>query len=273
MPENQNGLHSSSEFDHESNPDFFDYYERESTSEETLARFRRTHDKLLGLAERNGIPTNRLEVLDIGCGAGTQCQLWAEEGHRVRGLDVNGPLIELARERARRAGLSIEFELGTATDLPYADCSMNVCLLPELLEHVVDWQACVDEAVRVLRPDGLLYLSTTNRLCPIQQEFNLPGYSWYPAFIKRKFVHLAVTTRPEPRKPCQVSCRPLVYQRPAFGILVCPRHGVLRSICNDRRVEADTDSAASPGDCPLDCTSAIPWVRPDPCHNTICYQT
>src|SRR5438552_9011833 len=108
MPEDQYGLPSSSEFDHESNSDFFDYYERESTSEETLARFRRTHDKLLGLAERNGIPTNRLEVLDIGCGAGTQCQLWAEEGHRVRGLDVNGPLIELARERARRVGLSIE---------------------------------------------------------------------------------------------------------------------------------------------------------------------
>ena len=73
---------------------------------------------------------------------------------------------------------------------------MNVCLLPELLEHVVDWQTCVDEAVRVLKPDGLLYLSTTNRLCPIQQEFNLPGYSWYPAFIKHKIERLAVTTHP-----------------------------------------------------------------------------
>jgi len=197
MPKNQIGLRSSSEFDHESNPDFFNYYERESASEETLARFRRTRDKLLALAERNGIPTGRLQVLDIGCGAGTQCHLWAQEGHRVQGLDVNGPLIELARERARRAGLSIAFELGTATDLPYADASMDVCLLPELLEHVVDWQACIDEAVRVLKPDGLLYLSTTNRLCPIQQEFNLPGYSWYPAFIKHKIERLAVTTRPD----------------------------------------------------------------------------
>jgi 2-polyprenyl-3-methyl-5-hydroxy-6-metoxy-1,4-benzoquinol methylase len=55
---------------------------------------------------------------------------------------------------------------------------MDVCLLPELLEHVADWQSCLNEAARVLRPGGLLYLSTTNVLCPRQQEFNLPLYSF-----------------------------------------------------------------------------------------------
>ena len=68
--------------------------------------------------------------------------------------------------------------------------------LPELLEHVADWQSCLNEAARVLRPGGLLYLSTTNVLCPRQQEFNLPLYSWYPAPLKRYCERLAVTTRP-----------------------------------------------------------------------------
>jgi 2-polyprenyl-6-hydroxyphenyl methylase/3-demethylubiquinone-9 3-methyltransferase len=49
----------------------------------------------------------------------------------------------------------------------------------------------------VLRPGGLLYLSTTNRLCPVQQEFNLPLYSWYPPFLQRRYVRLAMTTRPD----------------------------------------------------------------------------
>jgi 2-polyprenyl-6-hydroxyphenyl methylase/3-demethylubiquinone-9 3-methyltransferase len=48
----------------------------------------------------------------------------------------------------------------------------------------------------VLRPGGILFLTTTNRLCPRQQEFNLPLYSWYPARAKRYFETLAVTTRP-----------------------------------------------------------------------------
>jgi 2-polyprenyl-6-hydroxyphenyl methylase/3-demethylubiquinone-9 3-methyltransferase len=34
-------------------------------------------------------------------------------------------------------------------------------------------------------------------LCPIQQEFDLPCYSWYPRFLKRRYEKLAVTTRPE----------------------------------------------------------------------------
>jgi 2-polyprenyl-6-hydroxyphenyl methylase/3-demethylubiquinone-9 3-methyltransferase len=74
---------------------------------------------------------------------------------------------------------------------------MDVCLLPEVLEHVQDWRSCLAEAVRVLKPDGLLYLSTTNRLCPIQQEFDLPLFSWYPGWLKRRYMRLACTTRPE----------------------------------------------------------------------------
>ena len=65
-----------------------------------------------------------------------------------------------------------------------------------LLEHVAEWQACVREAARVLAPGGLLYLSTTNVLCPKQQEFNLPLYSWYPTGLKHYCERLATTTRP-----------------------------------------------------------------------------
>jgi hypothetical protein len=49
----------------------------------------------------------------------------------------------------------------------------------------------------MLRPGGLLYLSTTNKLCPVQEEFTLPLYSWYPGFLKRRYERLALTTRPE----------------------------------------------------------------------------
>ena len=138
----------------------------------------------------------QLDVADIGCGAGTQCRLWAARGHRVFGVDVNEPLIRLAEKRAAEEGVEIKFEVGSATALPWADRTMDVCLVPELLEHVADWQSCVNEAARVLRPGGLLYLSTTNVLCPKQQEFTLPLYSWYPGPLKRYCERLAVTTRP-----------------------------------------------------------------------------
>ena len=182
--------------DHSSDPNFLAYYERESVSEETVGRFTRIRDRAMALWSERNRRDGPVDVVDIGCGAGTQAMLWAELGHRVRALDVNEPLLQIGRERARRRGLKVQFELGTATALPFESASADVCLLPELLEHVADWESCVREAARILRPNGFLYLSTTNWLCPVQDEFNLPLYSWYPPPLKRHFEKLAVTTRP-----------------------------------------------------------------------------
>ena len=166
-------------YDHSSDPNFTAYYQAASLSPRTIERFKSIRDKTLGLLSRGGA-AGPFKVADIGCGAGAQCFLWAELGHVVQGLDVNGPLVEVARQRAADRGLSIRFDVGTATALPYESACVDVCLLPELLEHVADWQSCLNEAARIVRPGGVLFLSTTNWLCPVQQEFNLPLYSWYP---------------------------------------------------------------------------------------------
>ncbi len=183
--------------DRNSDPAFVAYYEEESLSPGALARFRRVRDKMLRLAGERGTATTTLKVLNVGCGAGTECRVWAELGHSVTGIDISEPLIEIARKRVAEMGFKISFDVGSAIALPYESSVFDVCLIPQLLEHVPDWQKCLDEGVRVLRPGGLIYLSTTNVLCPIQDEFELPLYSWYPSFVKRRCEKLAVTTHRE----------------------------------------------------------------------------
>lgn len=183
--------------DHGSDANFTAYYERESISAETIGRFTRIRSRALDLWTEYNDRSGPIDVADIGCGAGTQAMLWAELGHRVRALDVNEPLLKIGRERARLRDLNVTFQLGTATAVPFETASFDVCLLPELLEHVADWQSCVREATRILRPGGVLYMSTTNWLCPVQDEFNLPLYSWYPPPLKRHFERVAVTTKPQ----------------------------------------------------------------------------
>jgi len=182
--------------DHGSHRAFFDYYAEVSESKAAEQRLRGIQATLLRVAAQSGMAT-RLDVADNGCGAGKQARMWAELGHRVHGLAVNEPLIELARQRATARTLEIMFQVGSsATSLPWPDASMDVCIMPELLEHVRNWEDCLKEAARVLRPGGLLYVTTTSNLCPLQEEFNLPFYSWYPAPIKQYCERLAVTTRP-----------------------------------------------------------------------------
>lgn len=175
--------------------DFYAYYEKESGSAAARVRFGAIQATLLRLI--GGAPQQALCVADIGCGAGTQCRLWAEQGHHVYGADINEALIGLARERATEAALDIRFEVASATALPWPDQSMDLCIAPELLEHVADWQGCLRELTRVLKPGGALFLSTSNLLCPRQEEFTLPLYSWYPGFAKRYVEKLARTSRPE----------------------------------------------------------------------------
>jgi len=176
---------------------FVDYYATQSLTAATTQRISGIKNAVARAASHLGVRKPPWRVADIGCGAGTQCVIWARDGHEVFGLDINASLIELARLRAREAGVKVDARVGSATALPWDTRSMDIVLCPELLEHVPDWRAVLAEACRVLAPSGILFLSTTNQLCPVQQEFDLPFYSWYPRPLKRYFERLAVTTRPE----------------------------------------------------------------------------
>jgi ubiquinone/menaquinone biosynthesis C-methylase UbiE len=183
-------------WDHSTHENFYDYYAEESVSERARQRFIDVRDAVLRVVS-SGKPSARpLDVADMGCGAGSHSMVWAELGHQVHALDVNQPLLELGRSRAAKAGHNIDFRVGSATNVPWPDNSMDICIALELLEHVVDWESCMKEFTRILRPGGALFFTTTSRLCPLQAEFNLPLYSWYPGFLKRYFEKLSLTTRP-----------------------------------------------------------------------------
>jgi 2-polyprenyl-6-hydroxyphenyl methylase/3-demethylubiquinone-9 3-methyltransferase len=185
------------DWDHSTDPEVHSYYEQCHDSPAARARFMPVLERVLEVRRRENLTTENLNVLDIGCGPGAQCLLWADSGHCVSGLDISEDFVRLAENRLQQRGFRGDFRTGTATALPFDSGSKDVALLPELLEHVADWTAVLNETTRVLRPGGVLFLSTTNVVCPSQNEFDLPLYSWYPAFIKRHVVRLSVTTHPQ----------------------------------------------------------------------------
>ncbi len=175
---------------------FFEYYQEQSQSEETIGRFERLADLILKSMSERG-REGPFDVADVGGGAGTLARMFARGGHHVTCVDLSADLLDVGRKRAAEEGLDMQFINCSATEIPLPDASLDVCVVPELLEHVADWEGVLNEGARLLRPGGVLYLSTTNTLCPLQDEFNLPLYSWYPGPLKRRYERLAVTTRPE----------------------------------------------------------------------------
>ncbi|MBK9705055.1 MAG: class I SAM-dependent methyltransferase [Betaproteobacteria bacterium] len=182
-------------WDTSSHNDFYAYYEQQSLLPETAQRFRATRDTLLRIRSQSG-SLEPCDVLDVGCGAGAQGRYGFELGHRYVGIDINEPLIMRCSQASQRIQPASPI-VGSATHLPLPDNSIDICVMPELLEHVPPWEDCINEACRVLRPGGLFHISTSSMLCPFQQEFNLPLYGWYPKRLKRYYERRAVTDRPE----------------------------------------------------------------------------
>ncbi|MBO4260544.1 class I SAM-dependent methyltransferase [Streptomyces griseorubiginosus] len=111
----------------------------------------------LGPATGGGTPRT---VLDIGCGDGTAAATAAPllPGHRIVGVDWSQDALRRARAHL---SYTIRGEL-TGGGLPFRTGSADAVLFSEVIEHLVDPDAALDEIRRVLRPGGHLMLSTPN---------------------------------------------------------------------------------------------------------------
>lgn len=100
-------------------------------------------------------------ILDVGCGFGLETMPLARragEGATVCGLDRSEAFIAEARRRAGEQGLSIDYRVGDASALPYADKSFDHVRAERLLIYFDDVERVVAEMRRVLRADGVMAL-------------------------------------------------------------------------------------------------------------------
>ena len=100
------------------------------------------------------------DVLEAGPGEGYGADLIAEVARSVIGVDYDEQAVAHIRARYPR----VTMHLGNLADLPIADGSVDVVVNFQVIEHLWDQGQFVTECFRVLRPGGLLLMSTPNRI-------------------------------------------------------------------------------------------------------------
>jgi SAM-dependent methyltransferase len=101
-----------------------------------------------------------LEVLEAGCGEGYGADLISHVAQRVIALDYDETTVAHVRTHYPR----VEVMHGNLAELPLADASVDVVVNFQVIEHLWDQTQFVRECARVLRPSGLLMVSTPNRI-------------------------------------------------------------------------------------------------------------
>jgi SAM-dependent methyltransferase len=100
------------------------------------------------------------DVLEAGCGEGYGADVIAGVARRVIGLDYDEATVAHVRARYPR----VDMRHGNLASLPLADESVDVIVNFQVIEHLWDQSQFVAECLRVLRPGGVLLMSTPNRI-------------------------------------------------------------------------------------------------------------
>ncbi|MET3559704.1 2-polyprenyl-6-hydroxyphenyl methylase/3-demethylubiquinone-9 3-methyltransferase [Bartonella japonica] len=109
------------------------------------------------------IPFENLKILDIGCGGGLLCEPMARLGAIVVGADAAQTNIEVAKIHAAQNGLSIDYRATTAEALANEGEKFDIILNMEVIEHVSDVNLFIETTAKMLKPQGLMFVSTLNR--------------------------------------------------------------------------------------------------------------
>ncbi len=115
--------------------------------------------------ERNAKSLNclsGLRMLDIGCGAGLLCEPFTRLGAQVVGVDPSASNIAAAKLHAEKGHLSIDYRNTTIEEMDPRE-RFDIVLAMEVVEHVVDVGAFLGRCASVLKPGGMMVVSTLNR--------------------------------------------------------------------------------------------------------------
>lgn len=103
-------------------------------------------------------------VLEIAPGPGyLAIEIAKLGGYRVTGLDISRTFVEIARAKAQEAGAAVDFQLGNASDMPFADNTFDLTICRAAFKNFTEPVQAIQEMYRVLKPGGKALIADLRR--------------------------------------------------------------------------------------------------------------
>ena len=184
---------------------------------------------------RLAAPSAGQRIVDLAGGTGDVAALMAASDREVTVIDPSSPMMEVGRGRGHR---HVEWQVGTAEQLPLADASIDTLTIAFGIRNVTHIDVALAEALRVLKPGGrFLCLEFSTPVAWLRPFYNLFSFGVIPrlgAWIARSPEAYAYLVESIRRFPDQPAFRRLIedagftdvrYRNQSFGV-ACIHIGV-----------------------------------------------
>lgn len=133
---------------------------------------------------------SKARLLDCGCGIGLSLYYLSQYFKNSFGVETDIKSLEIARNQFRKLKCDAKLKLYDGKKLPFLDNSFDIVTSMEVWEHARDTRLMLSEIRRVLKPDGILHITTANKFWPIEPHYKLPFLSYLPYKIADLYIRL-----------------------------------------------------------------------------------
>lgn len=131
------------------------------------------------------------KVLEIGAGLGNSLISFRLKGIEAYGIEPAEDFYQIVRKRLQEFGLDPQAVIKSrGENLPYESCSFDFVLCAQVLEHVKEPVAIMEEINRVLKKGGICYITAPNYLSFKENHYRVPWVPMLPRSIAEKYLKL-----------------------------------------------------------------------------------
>jgi 2-polyprenyl-3-methyl-5-hydroxy-6-metoxy-1,4-benzoquinol methylase len=121
-------------------------------------------------------------IVDLGAGDGAFTSLLARCAAKVIAVDNEPKGVELARSVFKKEGLAAEFVIGSVEDIPLPTACADAVVSCDVIEHIDHYEQHIAEAARILKPGGVLVVTTPYRISEHPSPFHTREF--FPGELK-----------------------------------------------------------------------------------------
>jgi ubiquinone biosynthesis O-methyltransferase len=117
-----------------------------------------------------------MRILDVGCGTGNFSVKLARKGASITGIDISEQMLAIARKRALKEKVNIQFKLMDSQNIQFPDHFFDGVLSMATIEFIPDPQKMIAEMFRVCKKGGPILVGTINRASDWGQLYQDPEF-------------------------------------------------------------------------------------------------